>query len=239
MVLNPDSNGACLQPRSGSTFLCFWIETLHFEKCEFFRVGHLRINSINPRFIVLGWPAPASSCCCHVQPGRYCGQETTGHLPGTLEYTVYSTLLPLLLSPAWEILWPGDDGPSSRYRYSRVHSVQCRYCSWTRSGWHFLCSRLPGCCGLSVAKAHVLSFLKLPLSYHLVHNKTRPDNQGMQTSIADPEWFIPDPALNVQSSGSRFGSRFNPYRYYLSIMGNKKKNLKFNQIEENYRYSTM
>ena len=43
-------------------------------------------------------------------------------------------------------------------------------------------------------------------------------------SVADPEWFIPDPdqALNFKSSWSRFGSRSNPY--YLSIMGNNKKN---------------
>ena len=46
--------------------------------------------------------------------------------------------------------------------------------------------------------------------------------------VADPEWFIPDPALNFWSSGS------NPY--YLCIFGKYKKRLKLNKF--NYKEST-
>ena len=52
------------------------------------------------------------------------------------------------------------------------------------------------------------------------------------SSVADPEWFIPDPdpALNFPSSESGYNL------YYLSIFGNYKKHLKFNQKEESTNY---
>ena len=53
-----------------------------------------------------------------------------------------------------------------------------------------------------------------------------------KNSVADPEWFIPDPdpALNFWSSRSRFGSGSNPF--YLSIFGEKnRKKHTVNSIE--------
>ena len=57
------------------------------------------------------------------------------------------------------------------------------------------------------------------------------------SSVADPEWFIPepDPVLNFKSSGSRFGSGSN--QYYLIIIGNLFKNTLNSIIKKNLPFS--
>ena len=78
---------------------------------------------------------------------------------------------------------------------------------------------------------HFCANCRIHTQQNIILSRTSPDLQYFQSliqqtegSVADPEWFIPFPALNFQSSGSgsRFGFGSNPY--YIRIIGEKNLN---------------